>query len=100
MEVIDRESDSWTLLVDRANYYLDVRCRVGVYYPHLLIKLDYAELRQFVFLGRNFIESLARRVQRWPQEFYERNEPVEVQRKVALAAPTPSTVPKVIKLAR
>jgi hypothetical protein len=89
MRVIESELGSWALLAYKANYYLDVRCEMGPYRLHLLIKLDHVETSQYVFLGRVFVESLTKQIRMMPQYFYNRNEPIAMQQLVAYAIAKP-----------
>jgi len=87
MEVLDsdesREALSWTFLVEGTVYYLDIQCSMGEYRPHLLFRLTSHEMGRFIFDGRSYLSALAEQVRAFPAKYYERNQPISVQRRVA-----------------
>lgn len=89
MTTVERESESWALLVYRENFYLDIRCEMWPYRLHLLMKLINSEADAYAFAGKRYIESLIAQIRPMPALFYRRNESIEMQHLVQYAIACP-----------
>ena len=93
MEVLDsgesREALSWTFLVEGTVYYFDIQYSMGKYRPYLLFRLTSHEMGRFIFEGRSYLNALAEQVRAFPAKYYERNQPIDVQKRVAAACAMP-----------
>jgi hypothetical protein len=85
MKIVDQERGTWAMLTLRTDIYLDVRCQNGPYCLYLLIKLNGMERQLYSTLGRSYIDSLAREIRSSPTHYYERNQPIEIQKLVGIA---------------
>ena len=82
MDVIEFELDSWYLVLDGRDRYLDVRTGFGGYSFWLLTKLNDVECTGYESGERYYIKALVDSIRRRPHRFAARNEPVEKQREV------------------
>jgi hypothetical protein len=85
MKIVDQERGTWAMLSLRTEIYLDVRCQNGPYCLYLLIKLNGMERQLYSTLGRSYIDSLAREIRSSPTRYYDRNQPIEIQKLVGIA---------------
>lgn len=85
MKIVDQERGAWTMLTLRADFFFDVRCDMGPYSLYLLIKLNDMERRLYSSLGRSYIESFAKDIRSSPPRYYDRNQPIEIQKMVGFA---------------
>ena len=73
MEVVEHEPNAWFLLKEDQTYFLDVNCSSSAVGFGILIQLTDDECREYLGIGRIYIQYLAARVQFWPTQYASRN---------------------------
>jgi hypothetical protein len=85
MKVVNQVRDSWFLLTDGQEYYLDVHCSLAHSRFSLLINLTEGDYMEYKTKGLPLIQAIAERVQRSPTSYYGQNQSVHVQKSVVAA---------------
>jgi hypothetical protein len=85
MKVVNQVRDSWFLLTDGQEYYLDVHCSLAHSRFSLLINLTEGDYMEYKTKGLPLIQAIAERIQRSPTSYYGQNQSVHVQKSVVAA---------------